>query len=732
MHHVVGLVACGCGSAVPVAAAGTILAARTVIARGARGAVVAVEPRTVITTRSVITAAPPVAAVEAATGRAVIAVEPRTLTPLVPIEARTVIAALGTVETALTVAVEATASAAVIALGAGTVAALAVIALEARTLIPTVEPAASATVIAIETRTVPALAVVTIESLAVVALEPRTLGAVEPAASAGTVVAARAVVEATLAPPGEIPPGEAAVAEATLTETAVIAVVTVVRRFAATGLGAVADRAGLVATRVLLLGPAALGCRPAGLGGAVAAVLRADAAGAAVGGATLAGIRSPVVGPALFVAAEPRTRVTVVERRLLRVSRLEVAGRTSALGLAVLRHGGCFLTVSDTRTASAPCAQSQRTADIPGHPSAGAIHVMVDEPSAPELTRRAAPSKGPARSGCSKPTARVYRSTLGTRPPHLAVPPYDGDMPSDETSRSPTGIQIHLRRGDVTAQIAQVGASLRHLTVGGVEIVPPYPEDEPTPLCSGAVLAPWPNRIRDGVWQDGETTRALAITEPKFRNASHGLLRFTAYEIVERTEAAVTLAAAIVPQTGYPYLVETTVRYTLTDAGIDVVHTLTNRSAQPAAVALGTHPFLTIGDVDARDLVLRIPAETYFETDERMLPIGESPVSSGTDLREGRRLGELQLDTGFANLHRDADGMVRSTLTAPDGRTVTLQQGAGLTFVQAFTTDRYPGRPLVVAIEPMTAPAEAFNSGRGLRHLAQDESWTLEWGIRFS
>lgn len=313
-------------------------------------------------------------------------------------------------------------------------------------------------------------------------------------------------------------------------------------------------------------------------------------------------------------------------------------------------------------------------------------------------------------------------------PGAIAVPrwPYDGGV------SSPTGIQIHLRRGDVTAQLAQVGASLRHLSVGGVDIVPPYPEDQPTPGCSGVVLAPWPNRIRDGLWLDGETTRALAVTEPKLRNASHGLLRFTAYQVAEQTDDAVTLTAAIVLQTGYPYLVETSVRYTLTDDGIDVAHTLVNRSADPAPVALGTHPYLTIGDTDPHALTLRIPAETYFETDDRMLPVGESPVASGTDLRGGERLGDVQLDTGFANLRRDADGFARTTLTAPDGRAVTLQQGPGFGYVQAYTSTGYPGHPLVVAVEPMTAPADAFNSGRGLRRLSLDESWTLHWGIRFS
>lgn len=300
------------------------------------------------------------------------------------------------------------------------------------------------------------------------------------------------------------------------------------------------------------------------------------------------------------------------------------------------------------------------------------------------------------------------------------------------TALSPTGRQITLRHGDVTAQVAQVGASIRSLEVAGVTIIPPYPLDKASPSCSGVVLAPWPNRVRDGIWQDGDTTRALAITEPALNNAIHGLLRFTAYEIEQTSDATATLRAQIVPQTGYPYLLETSVTYALSTDGVTVTHSVTNHSSSPAPFALGTHPFVTIGDVDARDLVLRLPAETYFETDDRLLPIGESPVNGGVDLREGQRLGNVSLDTGFATLHRDADGHVRTTLTAPDGRTVTVWQGEGFDYIQAFTTANYPGQDLALAVEPMTAPAEAFNTGRGLRHLAPGETWTLEWGIQYT
>lgn len=296
------------------------------------------------------------------------------------------------------------------------------------------------------------------------------------------------------------------------------------------------------------------------------------------------------------------------------------------------------------------------------------------------------------------------------------------------STASPTGAQITLRLGEVDAQIAQVGASLRSLRIGGVDLVPPYPHDQPTPACSGVVLTPWPNRVRDGEWDDGGTVRTLAITEPKLNNASHGLLRFTAYE-VSHSDSEATLRATVVPQTGYPYVIETTVTYTLTTDGVEVTHTLTNRSSTPAPVALGTHPFVTIGDVDPHDLVLRIPAETAFETDERMLPTGTRPVEP--TLREGVRLGDVTLDTGFTDLTRDADGPVRHSLTAPDGRRVTLWQGEGFDYVQVYTTPAYPGQSLAVAIEPMTAPADALNSGLGIRRLAPDETWTLHWGITF-
>ena len=300
-----------------------------------------------------------------------------------------------------------------------------------------------------------------------------------------------------------------------------------------------------------------------------------------------------------------------------------------------------------------------------------------------------------------------------------------------EMPNGPTGRQFIL--GDAehgpSARITQVGAALRALRVGGVELIPPYPDDAPTPAASGVVLVPWPNRIRDGVWtQDGQTRR-LAITEPALNNASHGLLRFAAYQPVELESGRITLEADVYPQTGYPFHLSTRVTYELTASGIEVTHRIVNAGALAAPVALGTHPYLMIGGVPTRDLVLTSSGTNQLLVDDQPVPVDEVPVGPSSDLRRGRRLGDVTLDTAYTGLTRDADDRVRHRLTAPDGRSLVLWQGPGFDYAQIFTTDRYPGQSLAVAIEPMTAPANAFNSGRGLRWLEPGESWSLSWGI---
>lgn len=254
----------------------------------------------------------------------------------------------------------------------------------------------------------------------------------------------------------------------------------------------------------------------------------------------------------------------------------------------------------------------------------------------------------------------------------------------------------------------------------------------------GLVLAPWPNRVRDAVWQlDGEP-QLLDVTEPKLGNASHGLLRNTGYALVEQTESSLTLSALIAPQHGWPFLLDTRVRYELDHGGLRVRHEVTNLSSRTAPWAVGAHPYLRVGDVPSEQLTVTVTGATVLELDDRFNPVGRHPVAGVGDLRGGRAAQGLDLNTAYGDL-ANAEGRADiAWLTAPDGARTTLWADAAFGWIQAYTPSDFPRDPadggpgFAIALEPMTAPPNALNSGVGLIHLEPGASWAGEWGIRYT
>lgn len=308
--------------------------------------------------------------------------------------------------------------------------------------------------------------------------------------------------------------------------------------------------------------------------------------------------------------------------------------------------------------------------------------------------------------------------------------------PSTAERTSPTGthhvITGPTRFGFATVTIAEVAAALRAFEVDGLDIVQRYPDNSPPSLGAGMVMAPWPNRIDAGRWLYEGEAQQLAITEPKSNNALHGLLAYSPYAVESRTESSITLTATIFANPGYPFVVRTSVGYSIGSEGLTVRHTATNAGAKPAPVAFGTHPYFRIGDVPTADLTLTCSAKTIYTTDARLLPTGQREVAAEFDLRAGRRVGDLQLDDCYTDL-AIADGRHHISLSAQDGRKVEIWTDPDFGHVVLLTTDQFideTGRPaLAVAIEPQTAAVDCLNNGRGLKWLLPGESWSPEWGV---
>ena len=302
-------------------------------------------------------------------------------------------------------------------------------------------------------------------------------------------------------------------------------------------------------------------------------------------------------------------------------------------------------------------------------------------------------------------------------------------------STPPTGEQYALHHdgahGPVEAVITTVAAALRHLTVDGHDLVQGFAETSTPPYGCGIVLVPWPNRVRDGRWMlDGEVQQ-LDLTEVDKTNAIHGLLRNTSYQLVERRDDAVTLGAAVVPQHGWPFHLWTTVEYRLTGNGVTVTHAVTNLGDRPAPYAVGTHPFIRVGAHPVDELTITARTVEHVMVDDRLNPDGLEPATGEWDLTEGRVVGELALDDAF-RVEADPDGVVRTVLSARDGTETEVWQNGDWPWLQLFISRSFPtadGPVTAIAVEPMTAPADALNSGAGLRWIEPGASWSGSWGI---
>lgn len=282
------------------------------------------------------------------------------------------------------------------------------------------------------------------------------------------------------------------------------------------------------------------------------------------------------------------------------------------------------------------------------------------------------------------------------------------------------------------AIITEVAAGIRALEVDGVALVETYAETSVPPYGSGIVLVPWPNRVEDGEWMLEGETQHLDITEPKKHNAIHGLLRYTAYRVAARDESSIMLTATVFPQHGYPFQLDTSVRYELGPDGLTVTHTVTNVGVRTAPVAIGAHPYLCLGDEPLEQLTLTLGAATHIAVDDRLNPTGETDVAgTAFDLRGGVLVNDVTLDDGFGGVPPGAS----HRLSHDDGRFVELWRDDAFSYVQVFTNTIFPksdGLGLALAVEPMTAPAGALRSGDGLRWLATGETMSVSWGIRYS
>lgn len=142
-----------------------------------------------------------------------------------------------------------------------------------------------------------------------------------------------------------------------------------------------------------------------------------------------------------------------------------------------------------------------------------------------------------------------------------------------------------------------------------------------------------------------------------------------------------------------------------------------------APFGAGFHPYLRAGEAPLDECRLTLPASTVLRTEPDGEVTGREPVSADLDLTVGPLLDGRSIDHAYTDL--PAEAWIAELAHEPSGLTVRLV--ADTPWAQVFTGDTI-GRA-GVAVEPMTCPPDAFNSGEDLARLTPGEWFRVGYSI---
>lgn len=273
------------------------------------------------------------------------------------------------------------------------------------------------------------------------------------------------------------------------------------------------------------------------------------------------------------------------------------------------------------------------------------------------------------------------------------------------------GKTLHLQAGHYQAKIVTVGAGLAELTHRGRHVVIPHKPEEMPLAHLGKVLIPWPNRVADGCYQHNGKAFQLAVNDPVSHTAIHGLLAWRDWQIDQQSASEVVLTIFLPPSYGYPFALISEVIYRLeATSGLHVFIHTQNVGDETAPYGAGAHPYLTcnLHSIDDCELVLPSCEATQGER----------------DFTTPQVIAKTSLDHTFKVLPSGNEWEVRMTNPAQNMSTYLRSHQPWL---QVYTGEKLARRGL--AVEPMTCPPDAFNSGVSLIHLAPGEAHRMHFLI---
>ena len=270
--------------------------------------------------------------------------------------------------------------------------------------------------------------------------------------------------------------------------------------------------------------------------------------------------------------------------------------------------------------------------------------------------------------------------------------------------------KVHISLNEVSAAINTEGAALIGLSVDNFNLIEPNTRDG---LYAGKILAPWPNRIKDGKYSFNKKDYQLPVNEVSKNNSLHGLVANCQWEVIFQDQSKVTLQYLLNQPDIYPGKLQLQVTYEIIENGIEITVLSENVGELSAPYGVSIHTYLVAGAlVKNNELLLQLPSDQFLEVDaERLLPIKLQPVTgSNFDFISPKKISNLFIDHAFKY---SSDYPRSISLLNAEGQGAEVIFDDQSKWIQIHTADRdlQGDSRMTVAIEPMTCPPDTFNSG---------------------
>lgn len=233
------------------------------------------------------------------------------------------------------------------------------------------------------------------------------------------------------------------------------------------------------------------------------------------------------------------------------------------------------------------------------------------------------------------------------------------------------------------------------------------------------LLAPFPNRIQAGKYFFEERLHQLTINKPKENNAIHGFVWNKRFEVVDTKTTDNSSSATLKyyyngTEAGYPFPFELLLQYTLYKNSFSIDFSVVNTGSSNMPFGFGCHPYFSFGN-NVNDWQLQLPECNMLETNEQLIPNGNK--KNYRAFQQPEIIGSTAFDTAF-ELKGNQDFFETILFSSEENIKLSIKQSNVFKYLQVYI----PPQRNSIAIEPMTCPANAFNSEESLIVLQPKQS----------